>query len=115
MKNLDVEFIAKVCHQVNKAYCKALGDISQPDWDDAPDWQKESAINGVQYRLANPDATSETQHIQWMKVKSADGWQYGPVKDPAKKEHPCMVPYDELPVEQRAKDPIFAAICNELR
>lgn len=29
--------IAQVCHEVNRAYCQALGDDSQPAWDDAPD------------------------------------------------------------------------------
>ena len=49
-----------------------------------------------------------------MKQKEADGWKYGEVKDADKKEHPCMIPYEELPVEQRAKDYIFKQIVNSL-
>ena len=37
---MNNEDIARVAHQVNKAYCEALGDTSQPDWENAPDWQK---------------------------------------------------------------------------
>ena len=45
--NKDAEYIAKVCHEVNRAYCMSQGDGSQPRWEDAPDWQKQSAISGV--------------------------------------------------------------------
>lgn len=40
----------------------------------------------------------------WVSYKAADGWRYGPFKDPVAKTHPCMVPYDKLPPEQRVKD-----------
>jgi hypothetical protein len=103
--------IAELCHNVNKAYCESLGDHSQPSWDTAPEWIKESAINGVEFHL-NSNATPEESHINWLRTKEADGWVYGPVKDPIKKEHPCMVPYDRLPQEQRSKDYLFTAICD---
>jgi hypothetical protein len=106
--------IAKVAHQVNKSFCESIGDTSQVDWDDAPDWQKESVINGVGFNLANPKAKPEDTHKNWMAQKTADGWVYGKVKDPELKMHPCMVPYNQLPVEQRSKDHIFKAVVLEL-
>ena len=102
--------IAKVTHEANRAYCQALGDDSQAAWEDAPEWQRESAINGVKFHLANPSAGPEQSHEAWLAEKEAAGWKYGPVKDPEAKEHPCFAPYNELPVEQRAKDYIFRAI-----
>ena len=42
-----------------------------------------------------------------MKQKLDDGWKYGPVKDAEKKEHPCLVPFEQLPKEQQAKDYLF--------
>lgn len=104
--------IAKVCHEANRAYCLAMGDDSQPAWEDAPEWQRKSAISGVQFHHANPDAGPDASHANWLIDKERDGWKYGPVKDPVKKEHPCFVPYELLPVEQRAKDYIFRAICH---
>lgn len=106
--------IARVCHEANRAYCQALGDNSQPAWEDAPEWQRSSAINGVQFHLANPDAGPSHSHDEWLKEKAATGWKYGPVKDPEKKEHPCFVPYDQLPAEQKAKDYIFRAIVHAM-
>lgn len=99
--------IAMMCHAINAAYCQAMGDDSQSTWDDAPDWQKKSAIAGVEMHLANPDATPEQSHEYWYKVKEAEGWKYGEVKDMEKKEHPCFLPYEELPDEQKAKDYLF--------
>ncbi|WP_180644292.1 RyR domain-containing protein [Acinetobacter bereziniae] len=99
--------IAMMCHAINAAYCQSMGDDSQPTWDDAPDWQRSSAIAGVEMHLANPDATPEQSHESWYKVKEAEGWKYGEVKDMEKKEHPCFLPYEELPDEQKAKDYLF--------
>ena len=45
-----------------------------------------------------------------MAEKVATGWKYGPVKNPDAKEHPCMVPYAELPPEQRRKDALYLAM-----
>ena len=104
--------IAKVCHEANRALCEAFGDTSQKSWDDAPEWQRESAISGVTFHLNNPGAGPESSHVEWMRHKAADGWVYGPVKDEGKKEHPCMVPYEQLPPEQRAKDYVFRAIVH---
>jgi hypothetical protein len=36
------------------------------------------------------------------------------VKNPDAKEHPCFVPYDELPAEQRTKDYLFQAVVRAL-
>ena len=106
--------IARICHEANRAYCESLGDLTQTTWDNAPDWQKESAINGVQFHMDNPDSKPSDSHENWMKEKESDGWVFGEVKDPEKKEHPCMVPYDQLPQEQQVKDALFIGIVRAL-
>lgn len=100
--------IARIAHEVNRAYCASIGDFSQPAWDDAPQWQKDSAIAGVEAnRVGDPSA--EENHGNWMRHKEAEGWKYGAYKDPDNKLHPCMVSYDQLPVEQRTKDHLYRA------
>jgi hypothetical protein len=111
---LSIAQIARVCHEANRTYCDCLGDHSQPQWEAAPAWQRESAIAGVRFHLANPTAGSEHSHNEWMRAKLADGWKYGPVKDPLKREHPCIVPFLDLPPEQQAKDSLFLAIVHSL-
>jgi len=112
---MKVVMIASIAHALNAAYCASIGDASQPAWDDAPDWQKNSAIAGVEMHLANPDATPEQSHESWLEQKIADGWTYGEVKDPEKKEHPCCVPFEELAPEQKAKDYLFRATVHALK
>jgi hypothetical protein len=100
-----LEAIAAAAHMANRALCLAQGDTSQLPWKDAPEWQRESALKGVVGALAGN--TPEESHASWMAEKVATGWTYGPVKDPANKRHPCMVPYDALPPSQRIKDQVF--------
>lgn len=107
--------IAQVAHEINKAFCASIGDDSQPEWADAPEWQKNSAIKGVEFHLANPDASPAASHESWLKQKEEEGWKYGPVKNPNTKEHPCFVPYDQLPVEQRSKDYLFKQVIHSLK
>lgn len=111
---MTVEQIARACHEVNRALCLAFGDLSQVPWEEAPDWQRKSAISGVEFHRRNPASEPSYSHEEWMAEKLADGWKYGPVKDDAKKEHPCIVPFDELPPDQRAKDYVFAALVHAL-
>jgi hypothetical protein len=101
--------IAKMCHEVNRAYCKALRE-EQPTWETAPKWQVDSAIKGVAFHILNPDAPASASHDSWMSEKVVNGWKYGKEKCEKQKTHPCMVPFHHLPVEQQAKDHIFSAI-----
>lgn len=110
-----VDEIAQICHEVNAAYCRTLGDDSQPSWGDAPTWQQDSVRSGVQFHLANPNAKPSHSHENWLKEKMRSGWKYGPVKDVDKKEHPCFVPYEDLPPEQKMKDYLFKAVVHSYK
>lgn len=107
-----IALCARAAHEVNRVYCQHLGDHSQAAWDDAPDWQRESCIAGVSGVLAGN--TPAQSHDSWLRFKTADGWRYGPVKNPDTKEHPCMVPYEELPPAQRRKDDLYIAVVRAM-
>lgn len=110
-----IDQIAEVAHETNRVYCRTIGDNSQPYWTEAPQWQKDSAINGVAFHIANPEAGCSGSHENWLKEKYAEGWKYGGVKDSEKKEHPCCVPYDELPLEQKVKDALFVGVVRAMK
>ncbi len=103
-----IEAAARTAHEANRAWCIAHGDHSQPAWDDAPDWQRSSAINGARGVIAGNGPRES--HQSWLDEKAATGWRYGEVKDPEAKTHPCFVPYDQLPLEQALKDSIYVGV-----
>jgi len=111
---IGVEQVAQVCHEANRAYCQSIGDFSQREWNAAPKWQQQSAIEGVKFHLQSLEAgvppSPAASHESWLREKEREGWVYGPVKDIEAKTHPCMVPYTSLPLEQQLKDYIFAGI-----
>lgn len=109
------EDVAKVCHEANRAYCSTIGDHSQTSWEDAPDWQKESAVNGVRFHFFNENTTPADSHNSWLKEKEEQGWKYGPVKSADEKTHPCFVPYEQLPKSQQVKDYIFKSIVDAFK
>lgn len=109
-----METIARIAHEVTRAYCAAHGDHSQLAWEDAPEWQRLSAIHGVQALLTNPDISPEELHRRWVEEKIAQGWVWGKVKDTVAKTHPCMVEYEALPLMQQVKDSLFRTVVLEV-
>lgn len=111
---MKLGLIAAIAYSVNVAYCAAVGDQQLP-WNDAPESVKKGIEAGVDFHLKNPDTTPEQSHEEWLKDKEANGWVYGEVKDLANKTHPNILPYAELPPEQRAKDHLFKAVVHLLK
>lgn len=112
---MTVPQIAQVCHEINRSFCIAMDDFSQLPWDEAPEWQKESAINGVEFHLANPSASAAASHDSWLTEKLENGWKLGHVKDANEKTHPCILPFSQLPKEQQAKDYLFRQVVHSLK
>ncbi|HEY5022464.1 MAG TPA: RyR domain-containing protein [Gemmatimonadaceae bacterium] len=112
VKTSTIEACARAAHEANRAYCIAIGDTSQVGWAEAPEWQRTSAFNGAQ-GVIDGNGPRES-HESWLREKEATGWKYGAAKDPEKKEHPCFVPYDELPDAQKMKDGVFVAVVKAM-
>ena len=107
-----VEAIAQACHDANRSLRGFLGEDPGPYWADAPDWQRDSVIKGVHKALEG--ASHEQMHQSWLDEKEATGWTYGLVKDEEAKTHPQMVPYSDLPDEQKRKDRLFSTIVRHM-
>jgi len=105
---------ARLCHEVNRVFSVYTGDRSQVVWDKAPQWQRKSAIAGVQFKINNPKVSAKALHEEWVKKKEKEGWVYGKVKDAEAKTHPSMVPYGKLPKSEKMKDKLFAAIVDTM-
>ena len=43
-------------------------------------------------------------HEVWAKTRIEQGWTYGDTRDDLRKQHPCIVPYDELSENEKEFD-----------
>jgi len=106
--------IAETCHEANRVVQRALNEPVSPAWTDADLETRGSAVDGVVSALRN-GSTPEQSHENWIAYKLEHGWRYGETKSNRDKTHPCLVPYDQLPVEQRMKDGIFTDIVRRFQ
>jgi hypothetical protein len=100
-----LELAAQHAHQGNRLWCAAHNHPPIPAWEDATEQDRESTRIGVRGVLAGN--TPRDSHASWLRTRKEQGWVYGEVKDVEKKTHPCLVPYEDLPPDQRAKDTMF--------
>jgi tetratricopeptide (TPR) repeat protein len=47
---------------------------------------------------------AKNTHELWSQQRIAEGWKYGEKRDDVKKEHPCLVPYEDLPDSEKEYD-----------
>jgi hypothetical protein len=53
---------------------------------------------------AHIERLAEAEHDGWMAQRLKDGWRYGSPRDDARKLHPSIVPYRDLPEAEKEKD-----------
>ena len=47
---------------------------------------------------------SKNVHEVWAQTRISQGWTYGERRNDELKTHPCLIPYEELPEEEREYD-----------
>lgn len=52
---------------------------------------------------------AKNTHEIWAQERMNQGWVYGPQRDDEKKQHPCLVPYEELAEEEKVYDRMTSA------
>lgn len=50
------------------------------------------------------ETIAEQVHDVWSLNRIRDGWTYGPKRNDALKQTPCLVPYGQLPEEEKVYD-----------
>ena len=112
---MNAREIAEVCHEANRALQHIFWDPNPaPSWNETSIEIQQSVINGVSRVLENPLIGPADIHDEWVIYKKDQGYVYGPAKNEELRTHPNMVPWDQLPPEQRIKDRLFIAICRAL-
>jgi RyR domain len=54
--------------------------------------------------LALTEQLAENAHDHWARRRIAEGWSWGAARDDAARNHPCLVPYDQLPESEKQYD-----------
>ena len=101
-------------HEAIRGFQAAHNQPVSAHWNKAPKWMKDASVAGVEFRIQNPSAPPDAQHVQWMQEKLDNGWKFGKQKDENIKTHPLLIPYNELPKIERQKDVLVASIINAL-
>ena len=63
-----------------------------------------SGANLSEELLELAEMMAENVHEVWAATRIAQGWSYGPERNDSEKKHPCLVPYGELPEEEKIYD-----------
>jgi hypothetical protein len=126
----STETIAAAIHETWRALSRAegwsmqpnldrpYGDLAEADKDDnraaARRMGEVLAIAGLMLtdKSTKPDASlpadlepmAEAEHNGWMDQRARAGWSWAATRDDAAKHHPSMLPYDQLPEREKAKD-----------
>jgi len=101
---------ARAAHEANRVLCEALGQSHYGSWEECPQEIRDSVLSGVEEVRKHPGRTPRESHQAWADWKRAQGWKAGPEKSVERKEHPNLVPFEELPVAEQSKDSIFLAV-----
>ncbi len=133
-RRLDVEELAKAIHELYCEESRKRGETTQTnpllrDWEDLSENMRDAGraqaadipnkLAALGYELAHrhgiapaemrPDATiaeelAKHEHDRWMNERLRNGWVYGVPRDNARKHHPMLIDWDQLPEVEKDKD-----------
>ena len=112
-ERLPAADVARICYDTIRAHQAAYGDPVNEPWERAGDTARESAVAAAELGMRGPDPA--VRHDAWVRARTAEGWTPGPVKDPAVKTTPWLVPYCDLPARARERGRIYAALAAAFR
>lgn len=114
MKALTDEQIARVAHEVLRAYSEAVGSTHSEPWEDMPETERAREVGEVKAHIALETVSAAKAHELWCVQQHKEGWVWGLKKNDEKKKHPNLVPFDQLSFEQRVKSYMFCAVVRTL-
>jgi hypothetical protein len=110
--HLDVPYdqLAPIDQEANRAAARRIADVlaraglGLAATEQATPANKPAAADVEPYIEAHIERLAEAEHDGWMAQRTKDGWRYGSPRDDARKLHPSMVPYRDLPETEKEKD-----------
>lgn len=114
----ELTAIARAAHTANLLFSEFHPmDVSVADgrtWDEHSEQERQESVDYISYLIKNPLLDGREAHDAWMVKKQEAGWKFGRVKNNEKKEHPCMVPYNQLNAYDMFKDDLYVAVITPL-
>ena len=101
-----IEQIAKTVHAVHLAYCKEVGETTQPSWDKVSNEHKDVVRNSIIQIINGTVKSSEDSHSIFFQSKLIQGWVYGEYSIELK-QNPRLVLFEELKITDRMKEILF--------
>lgn len=119
--------------QMHERYCSGSGQV-MPDWNRLSPFMRESnravadhiptkirllldtdeplksdscRLAAERYRNADEEMLEmcrRNEHERWMRFYSLYNWQYAPERNNSARKHPCILPYEQLNLQERIKD-----------
>jgi len=109
---MNWEVVTKLIYEAARKEAEWSGRSIVPEaWEDRDEKFRKQMVDVVQkYIKSNKIPTPEEAHNSWVKAYLDMGWKYGKVRDTKKKTHPDLLPFDQLPKDERDKDAIFLSL-----
>lgn len=106
--------ISELVYEFARLEAKIAGRRVVPEeWSLRDESFRKQFINIVlKYSSMDKLPSPEEAHNSWCQSYKDMGWKYGEVRDVIAKTHPDMVPFDELPIDERDKDEVFLYIID---
>ena len=99
----NLEQICAVTYLANYGMQIAIGNnLANSPWGAAGEPARDAYRHGVLYAITHQPVPAE-QHAEWVRYHTA-----------RRTQHPNLVPWDDLPVNERDKDAVFLAVVNQL-
>lgn len=109
---MDMENIARLIYEATRleAMWSKRPIVPEP-WEQRDERFRKQFVEVVwRYMKSESLPTPEEAHNSWVESYVKMGWKYGEKRDPKLKTHPDLVPFNELPKDERDKDAIFLAL-----
>ena len=107
--NKKIKEIAKFIYEATRIEAEWSNRSIVPEiWKQRDDKFKKQFVNIIEMYLEKDKLpTPEKAHDSWVVAYEKMGWKYGEKRDVDKKTHPDMLPFNELPKDEKDKDSIF--------
>ena len=109
MARKEYEKIAEIIYEATRLEAMWSDRSIVPEkWNKRDDGFRKQFVNTIgQYLKQEKLPTPKEAHDSWIIAYEKMGWKYGKKRDVVKKTHPDLIPFEQLPKDEKDEDAIF--------